>query len=345
MPITRFHIQDLLHTRGQIPVLDVRSPAEYEHAHIPGAVSFPLFTNEERKIIGTAYKQESREKAVKIGLESFGQNLLPLVEAAEKILPPKSEVIIHCWRGGMRSAAVAWLLDLYGYKVYQLAGGYKTWRKWALEQFEKQYPLSIVGGYTGSNKTGLLHELRKQGEFIIDLEALAGHMGSAFGNLERAAQPTQEQFENLLATELFRFSSQNLHKTIWMEYESQRIGQVNIPHTFYLYFSAQPYYFLNIPFEERLKHIVQGYGKASKESLINAIVRITKKLGGLEAKAAINCLMDDDVSGCFSILLRYYDRLYHKNEEKRKGESRKVMTIHCETTGAGPNLQKILNHA
>ena len=351
MPIARIQIEEFLALSGtsmatgtrteKMPVLDVRSPTEYEHAHIPGALSFPLFTNEERKTIGTAYKQESREKAIKIGLASFGQNLLPMIEQAEKILPPKSDVIVHCWRGGMRSAAVAWLLDLYGYKVYQLAGGYKAWRKWALLQFEKQYPVSIIGGYTGSNKTGLLQELKKQGEYIIDLEALAGHMGSAFGNLDRTAQPTQEQFENLFALELYRFSQQNLCKTIWMENESQRIGQVNVPHTFYQYFSAQPCYFLDVPFEERLKHIVQGYGKASKENLINAIVRITKKLGGPEAKTAINCLMDDDISGCFSILLKYYDRLYRKNGEKRKQDQRAMTRIMCENTDARANLDHL----
>lgn len=348
MPISKITIPDFLPLAEKLPVLDVRSPGEYAHAHIPQALSFPLFSNEERKVIGTAYKQESREKAIKIGLDWFGKNLVKMVEEAEKLIAAKSnpnrEVVIHCWRGGMRSAAVAWLLDLYGFKVYLLQGGYKAYRRWALEQFEKEYPLGIIGGYTGSNKTGIIEQLKKTNEYVIDLEGLAAHKGSAFGNLEQKEQPSQEQFENLLALGLYRFSTQSA-PTLWLEFESQRIGNINIPLNFFNQIARQPYYFIEISFEERLKHILEVYGKASKESLINAIVRITKKLGGLEAKTAINFLMDDDIAGCFSILLNYYDKLYHKNEAKRKQENRPVTVIACPNTNAEANLKKLLEHA
>ncbi|MES2681544.1 MAG: tRNA 2-selenouridine(34) synthase MnmH [Bacteroidota bacterium] len=349
MSITKIQIEELSALKRTIPVLDVRSPIEYLHAHIPGALSFPLFTNDERKIIGTAYRHEGREKAVKIGLESFGRNMVKMVDAAEKIVRDKNtqgrEVIVHCWRGGMRSGAVAWLLDLYGFKVHLLSGGYKSYRGWALKQFAKEYRLGVIGGYTGSNKTGIIHELKKAGDHVIDLEALAGHMGSAFGNLERIEQPSQEHFENLLATQLFEFYEKNPAKTIWLENESQRIGNINMPQPFFDYFSAQASYFINVPFEQRLKHIVALYGKSSKESLINAIVRITKKLGGLEAKTAVNFLMDDDISACFELLLKYYDKLYHKNELKRKLDNTSVVHIDCDTTDAQTNLQKISDHA
>jgi tRNA 2-selenouridine synthase len=121
LAITKLHIEEFLALANTLPVLDVRSPGEYNHAHIPGAISFPLFSNEERRIIGTAYKQESREKAIKIGLEAFGKNLVSRVEEAEKLVnskgAPAKEVIVHCWRGGMRSAAVAWLLVFYWFKL------------------------------------------------------------------------------------------------------------------------------------------------------------------------------------------------------------------------------------
>lgn len=332
-----------------MPVLDVRSPGEYAHAHIPGARSFPLFTNEERKIIGTSYKQESREKAIKIGLSSFGKNLVTLVESAENILAENKnasrDVIVHCWRGGMRSSAVAWLLDLYGFKVYLLQGGYKSYRKWALIQFEKKYNFRIIGGYTGSNKTGVISALKNEGENVIDLESLAGHKGSTFGNLERILQPSQEQFENNLAFELHTSSEIDPEKNIWIENESQRIGQINMPLSFFNYFSSLPSYFIDIPFEARLKHIVSGYGKSSKESLINAILRITKKLGGLEAKTAVNFLMDEDVENCFRILLKYYDKLYHKNEIKSKQDQKQIIRIECADTDAKLNLKKLLEHA
>ncbi len=349
MSITKIQIEELPVLMRNIPVLDVRSPVEYQHAHIPGALSFPLFTNDERKIIGTAYRHEGREKAVRIGLESFGRNMVKMVDEAEKIAAGKNspgrEVLVHCWRGGMRSGAVGWLLDLYGFKVHLLSGGYKSYRGWALKQFAKTYSLGVIGGYTGSNKTGIIHELKKSGLHAIDLEGLACHMGSAFGNLERTEQPSQEHFENLLAMQLFEFSEKDPQKTIWLENESQRIGNINMPQPFFDYFSAQASYFINVPFEQRLKHIVEHYGKASKESLINAIVRITKKLGGLEAKTAVNFLMDDDITACFDLLLKYYDKLYHKNELKRKLDKTSVIHIECDSTDAKKNLQKILNHA
>ncbi len=349
MPITKIQVEELQEMMKTAVVLDVRSPVEFKHAHIPGAISFPLFTDDERNRIGTAYKQQGREPAVRIGLESFGKNLLLMVDEAEKILSnrknPAKEVVVHCWRGGMRSAAVAWLLDLYGFRIYLLSGGYKSYRRWVMSQFTKQYPIGIIGGYTGSNKTGVIAGLKGAGEYTIDLEALAGHKGSAFGNLERIEQPTQEQFENLLAQELFYYSCKDPNRTIWFENESQRIGNINVPPAFFNFFAVQPSYFINIPFSERLKHIVDDYGKASRESLVNAIIRIKKKLGGLEAKEAVALLMDDDVSGCFGILLNYYDRLYHKNEIKRKIDKTKVTYIECDTTDAKTNVQKILQHA
>ena len=159
MAIQKITIEQFLELAKQHPVLDVRSPGEYKHAHIPGAHSLPLFSDEERKNVGTAYKQQSRETAIKIGLDYFGGKMRGMVEEVEKLIvdrgsltgkPSNNEqrtsnnVLVHCWRGGMRSAGVAWLLDLYGYKVYTLVGGYKAYRKWVLAQFEKDYPFHIT---------------------------------------------------------------------------------------------------------------------------------------------------------------------------------------------------------
>jgi tRNA 2-selenouridine synthase len=220
-------------------------------------------------------------------------------------------VLVYCWRGGMRSAGVAWLLDLYGFKVYTLVGGYKSYRNWVLKQFEKEYPFKIIGGYTGSGKTEVLHALAQQGETVIDLEGLACHRGSAFGNLGQPQQPKQEMFENLLANALAVASANN--STIWLEDESQRIGEVNIPISIFKYMRTCRVYFLDIPFEERLNYILKGYGSFDKEKLINATIRIKKRLGGLETKNAVNYLIEDDFLGAFGILLHYYDRLYTKS--------------------------------
>jgi tRNA 2-selenouridine synthase len=348
MPITKLTIEDLLQLQDSMPVLDVRSPAEHVHAHIPGALSFPIFSNEERKLIGTAYKQESREKAIKIGLDSFGKNMVRLVEEAEKIVAETKnasrELVLHCWRGGMRSAAMAWLLDLYGFKVYLLNGGYKTYRGWVLKQFEKNYPLFVLGGCTGGNKTGVIHELLKKQEPAIDLEGLASHKGSAFGGLGLPDQPSQEQFENLLALELYKQSTHHENKPIWVEAESQRIGNLNIPLTFYKNMRSEPLFFLDIPFQQRLAHISMHYGKFEKEKLINATVRIKKKLGGLETKNAVNALLEDDVTSCFSILLNYYDRLYLKSTQNTEEGQRTVTTISSDSIDAKLNTEKLIQH-
>lgn len=346
MSITKLNIQEFLQLTQNRIVLDVRSPGEYEHAHIPGAISLPLFTNEERKVVGTAYKQESREKAIKIGLDYFGTKTVKIIEEVEKLVAEKKtkEIGVHCWRGGMRSAAIAWLLDLYGFKVYLLTGGYKAYRNYALQQFTKNYELRIVGGYTGSNKTGVLNELKKANEKIIDLEGLALHKGSAFGNLDLHAQPSQEMFENLLAAELDKHNANNGSAIIWLEDESQRLGNVNVPLAFFTSMRSCPVIFLNIPFEERLKHIIVDYGKYSKEKIINAIIRIKKKLGGLETKNAINFILEDDMTNCFSVLLKYYDKLYLRNTYKREEADKKITILEITSVDAKINSEKIIKH-
>ena len=137
MPITTLTIEAALQLLPNALCIDVRSPSEYAQGHIPGAINVALFNNEERKVVGTAYKQTSRQKAIKIGLNYFGSKMEAIINAVEAqlIATPKPEIIVHCWRGGMRSAGIAWLLNLYGYKVSTIIGGYKTYRGWALEQF------------------------------------------------------------------------------------------------------------------------------------------------------------------------------------------------------------------
>lgn len=412
MAIEKIHINRFLELSNNTPVLDVRSPSEFEHASIPGAYNLPLFTDEERKIVGTAYKQQSREAAIKLGLDFFGPKMRKMVEEVESIVKrqepaarsepgvknksgynmelPTSDsplVLVHCWRGGMRSAGVAWLLDLYGFKVNTLMGGYKNYRKWIVETFSVPYSFTILGGYTGSGKTYVLDELEKKGEAVINLEKLANHKGSAFGNIGMPKQPTQEMFENLLATALRNVSPQanevsirlkpsiesgntnssNLalaNRTeatingkprptgssgqaqttnhIWLEDESQRIGRVNIPHNLWNTMRQSPILFLAIPFEERLKHIVQEYGLLDKEQMLEAIIRIEKRLGGLETKSAQQHLTNGDIASCFRILLRYYDKWYSKGLNNRDRLTSLLKNLACEKVDAGINATKII---
>ncbi|MBN8719748.1 MAG: tRNA 2-selenouridine(34) synthase MnmH [Sediminibacterium magnilacihabitans] len=346
MAITKLTIAPFLAAAQDHLVLDVRSPGEYQHAHIPGAQLLALFTDEERKIVGTAYKQQSRQKAIKIGLQFFGPKMVGMIEQVEQWCAARNKeaerptVLVHCWRGGMRSAGVAWLLDLYGFNVIILVGGYKTYRHWVLAQLENNYPIHIVGGYTGSGKTDLLHELTKQQEAVIDLEALALHKGSAFGALDKIPQPSQEMFENLLAHELQKHEQAS---RIWMEDESQRIGLVNIPIVLFKQMRTKPVFFLDVPFEERLNHIIKEYGGFEKEKLVNAIIRIKKRLGGLETKTAINYLLEDDVKECFRILLKYYDKLYIKGLYNRENAETLTCKIPVDQVDAEQNAGKLVN--
>ena len=350
MSSTRINIDEFISLAKTYPVFDVRSPGEYIHAHFPGAHSLPLFTNEERAIIGTAYKQETREKAIKLGLDFFGLKMRKMVEEVESIINTHQKgigksIVVHCWRGGMRSAAVAWLLDMYGYKVYTLAGGYKAYRTWVLQQFETPYQFNILGGYTGSGKTIVLEELQRLGHTVIDLEGLANHKGSAFGGIGEKPQPGQEMFENLLAGELFYKTHQDINQSentsIWLEDESQRIGSVMVPGSIWNTMRESPLFFMDISFEERLQYLVRTYGVFEKEKLVNSIMRIQKRLGGLETKNAINFLLENNVTESFRILLHYYDKLYTKGLHNRKNLEQWLHNIPCESVDAKTNGNQI----
>ncbi len=318
MAVKTVDIEGFLQLAQEHTVFDVRSPGEYSHAHFPGALSFPLFSDEERKVVGTTYKQISREDAIKIGLDYFGPKMRTMVETAEALVQKSgsNKIIVHCWRGGMRSAAIAWLLDLYGFEVYLLSGGYKAFRKWVLAYFDNDLPMMVIGGYTGSGKTEVLNSLASKGEFIIDLEKIAGHRGSAFGNLGLPPQPSMEQVENELAVYIRKVKADLLlsdKKWVWVEDESRRIGNINLPEGFYKHLKNAPFIFLDVPFELRLETILKNYGIFPKEELENGISRIRKRMGNDLNTKAIQLLHENDLKGCFEILLNYYDKFYLKS--------------------------------
>ncbi len=366
MAIEKISVEKFLALSQTYLVIDVRSPSEYSYAHIPSANNIVLFNDEERKIVGTAYKQQSRKIAIKLGLDFFGVKMKSIVEEVEQLavdkgqdtvgkqklanvseqnkisaddcqLPTANCILINCWRGGMRSAAVAWLLDLYGYKVYTLQGGYKAYRNWVLQQFENEYFLKIIGGYTGSGKTLLLKQLEKNGEPIIDLEALANHKGSALGALGQAKQPTQEMFENLLTAHLANYQLPTAN-CIWIEDESQRIGNLQIPISFWKTMRNSVVYFFDIPFEERLDYLTKEYGIHKKDELVTAIMRIQKRLGGLETKNAINFLLENNFTECFRILLTYYDKWYAKGLYNRENAEALIKKIEAEKVDVKKNV-------
>jgi tRNA 2-selenouridine synthase len=220
-------------------------------------------------------------------------------------------------------------MDLYGFEVYTLVGGYKAYRNRVLQQLEKDYNLNIVGGYTGSGKTKILEQLEAVRQPVINLEAIANHKGSAFGGIGQPPQPKQEMFENLLAQDLEKFNNEWEGKAAWIEDESQRIGVLNIPHSFWKLMRTKPVYFVEISFEERLEHIISEYGSLNKEKLVDAIIRIQKRLGPLETKTALAHLASENIMECFRILLSYYDKLYHKALHNRENTGKLLNKIPC----------------
>ncbi len=223
-------------------------------------------------------------------------------------------IYVHCWRGGMRSGVVAWMLDLFGYKVSVLEKGYKAFRASVLQSFSAKKNILILGGKTGSAKTLVLYELQSQGEQVIDLEAHANHKGSAFGGINEPHPPSQEQFENDLFMKFRKFDPE---KYTWLEDESQRIGTINLPNQLWIQMKTSSVIYLDIPFEERLNYIVETYGSFSIGDLVQATLRIQKRLGGMETKKTIQFLQEGNLHEAFSILLKYYDKFYNRATELR----------------------------
>jgi tRNA 2-selenouridine synthase len=328
----RHPITDFLTTAAG-PILDVRAPAEYAQGHIPGALSLPLFTDEERARIGTMYKQVNPDKAVLLGLDFFGPKMRRMVEEARK-LAPGQEVRLHCWRGGMRSGAVQWLLELGGLQVNLLDKGYKDYRRWALAEMARPRQLRVLGGYTGSGKTTVLHALAAQGEPVLDLEKLANHLGSSFGALGQPPQPTQEQFENDLAAALAALPDD---RPIWVEDESRSIGGLGIPNEFFAQMKAAPLLVLDVPREARVQYLAADYGRHDAGELASAVLRLRKRLGGLVTKEALGAIAENDMVRMVELVLAYYDKTYGYGLEDRKG-----VIIRAEGTDAATNAALVL---
>lgn len=288
-------------------IVDVRSPSEFRQGHIPGAISLPLFTDAERAEVGTLYKQVGKEEAVQKGLELIGPRMCTLVKEAYELTGNSRKIRVYCWRGGMRSASMAWLFNMAGIEVELLTGGYKAWRNYTLQLLEKPLHYLVLGGYTGSGKTEILYSLKESGSQIIDLEGLANHKGSSFGAIGMDPQPTQEHFENLLAMEIFQ---KDLHKPVWIEDESRMIGKIVLPESFWTKKNTSAVIFLEVEKAERIERLLKDYSICDPEILREAVLRIQKKLGGVRTKEALEALDLNNLRTVADITLYYYDKAY-----------------------------------
>ncbi len=307
-------IADFLALRQSMPVIDVRSQGEFSEGHIRGALNVSLLTNEERVIVGTAYKQQGQQTAIKEGFRLVGPRLLDIINDTEKIAQGK-EVLVNCWRGGMRSTNFCQFVSMARIKSHSLKGGYKAYRQLGLQTFQKPSQLILITGCTGSGKSELLRALAKAGEQVLDLENLANHKGSAFGGLMLPPQPSTEQFQNDLFEDLFTL---DLSKRIWVEDESITIGKISIPVDFWRQMQTSPLLQMNVTKEVRIQRLVTEYGISDKEEFSKAMDKIAKRLGGQHLKSAKEKLQQGDMAATIDILLTYYDKYYLGSIEKKK---------------------------
>ena len=309
-------------------VLDARSPGEFAEAHFPGAQSFPLFDDVERAEVGTLYKEVGRNSAVERGLELIGPKMADLVRRGRQVFDSQSErkpLLIYCWRGGMRSGSLSWLLRTAGIPTVVLNGGYKAYKAGLSEQMGRQWPLIRIGGYTGSGKTEALLALGRQGEQIVDLEGIAKHFGSAFGNLEGHAQPSSEHFRNLLGEQLRALDPS---RPIWVENESRKIGTVHLPEEFYQRMIASPTLEMVRTLDDRVEHLVQMYSAFSPALLKKGFQGIGQRLSELHGKGALDKACDAVDAGQLDVAaamaLAWYDPTYQHGLEKRASADRRL---------------------
>ena len=301
----------------EIPVIDVRSPAEYSYGHIPGAINIPLFNNEEREIVGKTYKKEGRQKAILKGLEIAGDSMTAKLKMALDVAVD-DRLLVHCWRGGMRSEAMSWLFSLGDITTELLEGGYKSYRSHVLQKLSEKHDYIILGGLTGSGKTDILKYLKGEGHQVIDLEGIACHRGSAFGSLGQDRQPTSEHFANLLYDEIRKM---NLKKPIWLEDESRNIGTVFMPDAFYINMQESPVIAILMDVPTRMPRLLDEYAKYPADELKASVMRISKRLGGVNTSRSLESIDSGNFSKAVEITLDYYDKAYLHGIKRKPGKN------------------------
>lgn len=331
-------VVEFLEFSATTPIADVRSPGEYVAGHISGCTNIPLFTDEERASVGTLYKQQGQKDAIEKGLEFVGPKMLILAKHAENTAKD-GRLLVHCWRGGMRSNRMAWLFEQMGLECSVLVGGYKAYRNHILSSFSKPLNLLVLSGPTGTGKTEVLLALRELGEQVIDLEGLANHKGSAFGGLGMPAQPSSEQFQNDIYQQMQLF---NPEKRIWIESESLAIGRAYLPVTLWNAMNDSPRVELMVPKDLRVQRLVNDYGKIDRRLLAESILKLQQNFGGNRVKESLELLELGNLAAVADMLLDYYDKRYAYGREKHLTGT--ITPVESITSDGLLNAKLILNH-
>jgi tRNA 2-selenouridine synthase len=330
---------EFLRMAETIPVADVRSPSEYASGHIPGAFNIPLFNDREREAVGIKYKKEGRSSAIMTGLELVGTSMHEKLREALKIAG-EGRILVHCWRGGMRSEAMAWLFSLGDLETSLLEGGYKSYRHYVLNCLSERRKTIILGGMTGSSKTHILHQISNLQHQVIDLEGIASHKGSAFGSLGQLPQPSTEHFANLLFDQWRKVDHES---PVWLEDESRNIGTVFMPDGFYSNMQTSPTIVLLMDIEKRVPRLTSEYSTYPPELLIDTINRISKRLGGENAGDAIRAVETGDFTKAIEITLKYYDKTYLFSIGQKPAGN--IIYVKTDTDDIEINAQKVLEAA
>jgi tRNA 2-selenouridine synthase len=338
-PKAKTDIITFLELARGMPIIDVRSPSEFSTGHIPGAFNIPLFDDREREAVGIRYKREGRTQAILEGLKLSGTSMHLKLEKALK-LSSGGRLLVHCWRGGMRSEAMAWLFSLGGIETEVLEGGYKSYRHFVLENLSVNSNMIILGGLTGSGKTHILEYLKGKGHQVINLEGLAHHKGSAFGSLGQQPQPSSEHFANLLFDE---WKNIDPGQPVWLEDESRNIGTVFMPEEFYLNMQKNPVIILMMDIKTRLPRLIEEYSCFSSEMLVSTIMKISRRLGGDRAKEAIEAVQRSDFAKAIGITLQYYDKTYLFGLGRK--QEKNIVYANTDTDDIETNALKILESA
>lgn len=320
-------------SQGEL-IIDVRAPIEFFKGHVPHAINIPLFEDSERAEIGTLYKQQGKDTAVNRGLEIVSPKMTSFVNQV-KSLSKNKKVFVYCFRGGMRSNSFAWLMNTSGLDAVIMKGGYKAFRNYALNYFEQERKIILLGGKTGSGKTDILKKLKEQNLQIVDLEHIAHHKGSAFGSINEQKQNPQQEFEHQLYDKL---SELNNSKYIIIEDESQTIGYNKIPIGLWQQMKQATILKIEIPFELRVQKLVDDYTTVNIEALKSCVIKIAQQLGSLNTKLCLQYLDDNNLHDVARLSLLYYDKAYEFSYKKKK---QPIIHLNSDTIDATINAQKV----